>query len=118
MYSSMLHCIIGVLYFGGFLMRCCSLPLWLIGCFPLPLSGYVVWVDVEVVVVCVCGVCQNDSIVGWSAGTGYLCPWEKSLSLGEGVCVGSSFFISPTRSFHSSDTVSASVFDNSLRAFL
>ena len=68
-YSSMLCCLIGVLYCGGFFMRCCSLPLCLIGCLASPWV-VVVWVGVEVLVVYVCGVCQNDSIVGWSANRG------------------------------------------------
>ena len=71
-YSSMLRCFIGVLYCGGFFMRLCSLPLCLIGCLPLSWGGAVVGVDVELI--CVGGVCQKDSIVGWSAGSGRLLP--------------------------------------------
>ena len=92
-------------------MRFCSLPLCLIGCLASPWVGVVVWVDVQVVVVCVRGVCQNDSFVGWSTDSGCLYPWEKSLSLGDGVCAGSSFIICFARTFHSSDTASAIVFD-------
>ena len=80
-----------VFYCGGFLYDA-------VGCLFLSWVVVVMWVDVEVVVVCVCGVCQNESIVGWSAVSGYLCLWEKSLSLGVSFCVGSSF-LSFSRAF-------------------
>ena len=111
MYASMLRCFIGVMFCGGFFMRRCALPLCLKG--SLPLSWCVVVVGVGVEVISVVGVCQKDSIVGWSAGSGCVIPYEQSLSFGGGVSIGSSFFTSSARSFHSSDTSSASVFDRS-----
>ena len=67
-YSSMLRCFIDVLYCGEVFMRCCSLPLCLIGCLLLPFGGVVDGVDVEVVVACVCGSARMTlSLVGPSA---------------------------------------------------
>ena len=69
---------------------------------------------VDVVVVDVVVVCQNDSIVGWSADRKWLLPWECSLS-SLFVC---HFLIASALNFLSSDTASANVFESSLIAFL
>ena len=112
-YSSILGFFIGGLYRCGCFMRCCSLPLCLKDCFPLLWGGVFVGVGVEVV--CVCGVFQNNSIVGWSA-----CSFAFFLhSFGVSLCVWSpSFSISSARSIKSSDWTSVSVFNKSFRVFL
>ena len=57
--ASLMICIV-----AGFSCDAVSLPLCLISCLVLSWDGVFVGIGAEVV--CVCGVCQNDSIVGWS----------------------------------------------------
>ena len=91
LYSSMLRCFVGVLYCVGFNVRCCSLPSCLMGCLPLLCDFFFVAIGVEVL--CVYGVCQIDTIFGWSTRSGCLLPWEYSLFLASDAAFVQQFFI-------------------------